>query len=152
MMCCSLGLGGWLALGWIASADAISQAEAGEAGRIQACCEIWGERHDPQTVRLEFARLSASRSESVTVYGDGVVILDGRTQHRIAPERVQDLLGIVEKSGFRDMEEMYGAGPKRVRAHASLTLGEYTKQVVRLLDGTDPEPLTGLVEDRKSVV
>lgn len=146
VICCSLGLGGWLALGGIASADAISQAESGEGGRIQACCEIWGQRHDPETVRLEFARASASRSESVTVYGDGVVILDGRTQHRIAPERVQDLLGSVERSGFRGMEEMYGAGPKRVRAHASLTLGEYTKQVVRLWDGTDPEPLTGLVD------
>ena len=141
-MFCSLGLAGWLALVWISGANAISQNQTGEEEQTRACCEIWGKRHDPETVRLELARTR----EIATVYGDGVVVVDRQSQYRVDPSLVQTLLTELQERGFRDMDEMYGAGKKIVRAHAKLTLGTYQKESVRLLDGRDPEPLTGLID------
>lgn len=145
-ICCSVGLGSWLALGGISGAAATPQDETPGEEQGPACCEIWGERHDPETVRLEVARTGEGAWESATIYGDGVVVIDRRTQYRVDPLLVQRLLAMLEEAGFRDMEEMYGAGPKRVRARAKLTLGAYEKESVRILHGTDPEPLTGMIE------
>lgn len=145
-MCCAFGLGGWLALGWISVAAAAPQDESEKEEKGPACCQIWGERHAPETVRLELARTGESAWESATVYGDGVVVIDRRTQYRVDPSVVQSLLTTLEEAGFRDMEEMYGAGPKRVRARVRLTLGPDQTESVRLLHGTDPEPLTGMID------
>lgn len=62
--------------------------------------------------RLEVGCLTDEGWRSVELYGDGLGFWRGRTQIRLSPERLAELLAAVREAGFPDMPEAFGRSPE----------------------------------------
>jgi hypothetical protein len=102
-------------------------------------------------VRIDASWSRDGRVSSVRVYGNGVVICDGKLQFKVKKSDVVALLVTLRKAHFGAMPEHFGEGEEdeehegpRLRGRVSVRAGGIFKSVLQLVDGEQSAELEAL--------
>jgi hypothetical protein len=102
-------------------------------------------------VRIDASWSPASEHSSIRIYGNGVVICDGKLQFSVKRADVISILTALRKSGFGSMPAYFGEGEEgernegpRLKGRVDVRAGSISKSVLQLVDGEQSKELEAL--------